>query len=119
VLSGILKTGSGRVCQPNCGGHMKSSIGKLGACAVACLFCASVAAQAKCRDVTVRASGSPLASIDDAKFSASEALAQVIAQRYGANWTAGSHRNGAFTCTQVASGPNWTCTAKTIAICAP
>ena len=89
--------------------------------AAAFVLAASMAAHAECRAVTASATGSNQFAIDDATSAASEALGLQIAKTYGNSWSAGSHRNGEFTCMQVAPSPRsgWTCTATTTSICGP
>ena len=85
------------------------------------LATASMAARAECRAVTVSATGPNKLVIDDATSAASAALTVEITKIYGAGWSAGSHRNGEFTCKKVAPSPRsgWTCTATTTSICGP
>jgi len=77
-------------------------------------------ASAMCRNVTVVATGSPAKSIDDAVASSTDALVAKILKTYGRNWGPGSHRNGSHHCDRALGyRPQWTCQAKTVAICAP
>ena len=75
-------------------------------------------AYAVCRDVTVAAKGTQRTQIEEAQASAAAAMTAKIKDRYGANWGAGSHRNGSFHCDRVLGyRGGWTCSAKTTVIC--
>lgn len=85
------------------------------------ILAASLAAQAECRAVTVGATGPIKRAISEATSAASKALGFRIAKTYGTGWSVGSHRNGEFTCKQVAPSPRpgWTCSPTTTSICRP